>query len=104
MDIVLTLGDIRSPKSTATDRPPSAANALARKLRSLPERRYLMEKVAKPVRRSQAMPTIYTIGHSTRTIDEFLALLQQAAIDLLIDVRSVPRSRRVGADRTIYST
>ena len=52
-----------------------------------------MEKVAKPVRRSQAMPTIYTIGHSTRTIGEFLALLQQAAIDLLIDVRSVPRSR-----------
>ena len=52
-----------------------------------------MEKVAKLVRRSQAMPTIYTIGHSTRTIGEFLALLQQAAIDLLIDVRSVPRSR-----------
>ena len=52
-----------------------------------------MEKVAEPVRRSQAMPTIFTIGHSTRTIGEFLALLQQAAIDLLIDVRSVPRSR-----------
>jgi uncharacterized protein (DUF488 family) len=49
-----------------------------------------MEKVAK---RSQAMPTIFTIGHSTRTIGGFLALLQQAAIDLLIDVRSVPRSR-----------
>jgi uncharacterized protein (DUF488 family) len=52
-----------------------------------------MEKVAEPVRHSQAMPTIYTIGHSTRTIGEFLALLQQAAIDLLIDVRSIPRSR-----------
>ena len=52
-----------------------------------------MEKVAQPMRRSQAMPTIFTIGHSTRTIGEFLALLRQAAVDLLIDVRSVPRSR-----------
>jgi uncharacterized protein (DUF488 family) len=48
--------------------------------------------VAKTVRQSQAMPTIFTIG-STRTIAEFVALLRQAAIDLLIDVRSVPRSR-----------
>jgi uncharacterized protein (DUF488 family) len=39
------------------------------------------------------MPTIFTIGHSTRTIAEFVALLRQAAVDLLIDVRSVPRSR-----------
>src|ERR1700682_6216091 len=39
------------------------------------------------------MPTIFTIGHSTRTIGEFVALLRQAAVDLLIDVRSVPRSR-----------
>jgi uncharacterized protein (DUF488 family) len=46
----------------------------------------------KSVRQSQAMPTIFTIGHSTRTIAEFLALLRQAAVDLLIDVRSVPRS------------
>ena len=39
------------------------------------------------------MRTIFTIGHSTRTIAEFVALLRQAAVDLLIDVRSVPRSR-----------
>ncbi len=42
---------------------------------------------------SQAMPTIFTIGHSTRTIAEFVALLSDAAVDLLVDVRSVPRSR-----------
>jgi uncharacterized protein (DUF488 family) len=42
---------------------------------------------------TQAMPTIFTIGHSTRTIVEFLALLGQAAVDLLVDVRSIPRSR-----------
>jgi hypothetical protein len=45
------------------------------------------------VRRSQAMATIFTVGHSTRTIAEFLALLRQVAVDLLVDVRSIPRSR-----------
>jgi uncharacterized protein (DUF488 family) len=37
--------------------------------------------------------TIYTIGHSTRTIAEFIALLQQVDVNLLVDVRSFPRSR-----------
>jgi uncharacterized protein (DUF488 family) len=40
------------------------------------------------------MLTIFTIGHSTRTIEEFLALLQQVAIDHLVDVRAIPRSRK----------
>jgi uncharacterized protein (DUF488 family) len=39
------------------------------------------------------MPTIFTIGHSTRTIAEFVALLRQVAVDLRVDVRSIPRSR-----------
>ena len=37
--------------------------------------------------------TIFTIGHSTRSIDEFIALLRHDRIDLLVDVRSMPRSR-----------
>ena len=37
---------------------------------------------------------IYTIGHSTRTFDEFLELLEAYSIDLLVDVRSYPGSRR----------
>ena len=49
--------------------------------------------ITKPVRQSQAIPTIFTIGHSTRTIAEFVALLRQVAVDLLVDVRSIPRSR-----------
>jgi hypothetical protein len=36
---------------------------------------------------------IFTIGHSTRTIPEFVALLRQVNVDLLVDVRSIPRSR-----------
>jgi uncharacterized protein (DUF488 family) len=39
--------------------------------------------------------TIFTIGHSTRTIAEFVVLLKQVKIDLVVDVRSIPRSRRV---------
>lgn len=39
--------------------------------------------------------TIYTIGHSTRTIDEFIDLLKQHAIEVLVDIRSFPMSRRL---------
>ena len=38
--------------------------------------------------------SIYTIGHSTRTIEEFLGLLAEHAVDLLVDVRTIPKSRR----------
>ncbi|HUC11370.1 MAG TPA: DUF488 domain-containing protein [Stellaceae bacterium] len=37
--------------------------------------------------------TIWTIGHSTRSLAELTDLLAQVAIDLLVDIRSVPRSR-----------
>jgi uncharacterized protein (DUF488 family) len=37
--------------------------------------------------------TIYTIGHSTRTVPELVGLLKENGVDLLVDVRSVPRSR-----------
>jgi uncharacterized protein (DUF488 family) len=37
--------------------------------------------------------TIWTIGHSTRPIEEFSRLLGRIAIDLLVDIRSIPRSR-----------
>ncbi len=38
--------------------------------------------------------TIHTVGHSTRSIDDFVALLKAHAIELLIDVRRWPASRR----------
>ena len=41
----------------------------------------------------QSPPTIFTIGHSTRSVAELVALLRQVAVDVLVDVRSVPRSR-----------
>ncbi len=42
---------------------------------------------------SDAALTIWTIGHSTRPIDELVSLLDQVAVGLLVDIRSVPRSR-----------
>lgn len=38
--------------------------------------------------------TIWTIGHSTRSWEEFLKLLQNFSIECLIDVRSYPGSRK----------
>jgi uncharacterized protein (DUF488 family) len=35
----------------------------------------------------------FTIGHSTRPIGEFLELLSEAEVQLVVDVRTVPRSR-----------
>jgi uncharacterized protein (DUF488 family) len=37
--------------------------------------------------------TILTIGHSTRTLEEFVELLEAYGVTLVLDVRSVPRSR-----------
>jgi len=37
--------------------------------------------------------TFFTIGHSTRTVVEFADLLQESRVDLVVDVRSMPRSR-----------
>jgi uncharacterized protein (DUF488 family) len=38
--------------------------------------------------------TIFTLGHSTHSLDEFVHLLQIYAIRLVVDVRTIPRSRR----------
>ena len=37
---------------------------------------------------------LYTIGHSTRSLEEFIALLRENGIRVLVDVRSWPSSRR----------
>jgi uncharacterized protein (DUF488 family) len=39
-------------------------------------------------------PTIFTLGHSTRPIDEFVRLLTGHSVRLLGDIRTIPRSRR----------
>jgi uncharacterized protein (DUF488 family) len=37
--------------------------------------------------------TVFTIGHSTRPIEEFLGLLKAHGVTRVIDVRTVPKSR-----------
>jgi uncharacterized protein (DUF488 family) len=37
---------------------------------------------------------VLTVGHSTRTIEEFIALLQSHGVEVLVDVRTVPKSRK----------
>ncbi|MCO5225106.1 MAG: DUF488 domain-containing protein [Thermomicrobiales bacterium] len=39
------------------------------------------------------MNIIYTIGHSTRPIDEFIGLLKAHEITKLVDIRTIPKSR-----------
>jgi len=36
---------------------------------------------------------VLTIGHSTHPIDEFIGILRAHSVELLVDVRTVPRSR-----------
>ena len=39
-------------------------------------------------------PVILTVGHSTRSLEAFLALIEQHDCRVVVDVRSLPRSRR----------
>jgi uncharacterized protein (DUF488 family) len=38
-------------------------------------------------------PVVYTIGHSTRTSDQFIQLLRSTGVKRVIDIRTIPRSR-----------
>lgn len=40
------------------------------------------------------MPPVLTVGHSTRPIEELLALLAENRVEVLVDVRRYPGSRR----------
>ncbi len=43
--------------------------------------------------RQDAAMIVHTIGHSTRTTGELIALLREAGVDMVADVRRFPRSR-----------
>jgi uncharacterized protein (DUF488 family) len=40
------------------------------------------------------LPPVFTIGHSTRSIAEFVEVLRSGPANLVVDVRTVPKSRR----------
>ncbi len=41
----------------------------------------------------KSRPAVYTIGHSNRRIEDFLALLQAHGVKKVVDVRTIPKSR-----------
>jgi uncharacterized protein (DUF488 family) len=41
-----------------------------------------------------AVPLILTIGHSTRTFEEFVGILQAHGVQMVVDIRTIPGSRR----------
>lgn len=52
-----------------------------------------VEREEKNMPKEAASPLVMTIGHSTRTIEEFIRLLQAHGATCVVDVRTVPRSR-----------
>ena len=46
---------------------------------------------------------IFTIGYEATTVGEFVAALQQAGVERVIDVRAIPNSRRPGFSKTPLS-
>jgi hypothetical protein len=53
----------------------------------------LERPVGRRARHPDHTPIILTVGHSTRTSKDFVALLLAHGVDQLVDVRSIPRSR-----------
>ena len=50
-------------------------------------------RVGKRMPSAEPSPIVLTIGHSTRTLEEFIGLLQAHGVTRVVDVRPVPRSR-----------
>ncbi|HEY9509223.1 MAG TPA: DUF488 domain-containing protein [Verrucomicrobiae bacterium] len=53
----------------------------------------LIMPATKPNLSDRHLPIVLTVGHSTRTISEFIRLLQAHGVSRVVDVRTVPRSR-----------
>ena len=55
-----------------------------------------MRRRGRSIRTLHAAPvTVWTIGHSTRTAEDFLGLLDESRIEVLADVRHFPSSKHV---------
>lgn len=46
-----------------------------------------------PTRSKDTNPTVFTIGHSNRPLEDFLEILKAHGIERVIDIRTIPRSR-----------
>jgi uncharacterized protein (DUF488 family) len=46
-----------------------------------------------PAMTTAVSPRVFTIGHSTHALTEFVALLSRAGVEMVVDVRRLPHSR-----------
>jgi hypothetical protein len=46
------------------------------------------------MKKKGASPPVFALGHSTRPREKFVAMLRAHTIDILVDIRTVSRSRR----------
>jgi hypothetical protein len=90
VDLLPARSQARNPQATYYRCPASAAEA---KFSSeLPEDRYDEGRLAMARQRKNPL-LVFTIGHSTRSIEEFIELLQSNGIKRLVDIRTIPKSR-----------
>jgi len=54
----------------------------------------MMDAPHMPRKRSVDRLTLFTVGHSTRSIVEFIELLRVHGVQQVLDIRTIPRSRR----------
>ncbi len=52
-----------------------------------------MEECNREVSIMKITNPVYTIGHSTRTLDEFIATIEPYGVEIIIDIRTIPKSR-----------
>src|SRR6185312_12760312 len=50
-------------------------------------------KKSRSLPKAESLSVVLTVGHSTRTLAEFIRLLQAHGVSRVVDVRTVPRSR-----------
>ena len=50
--------------------------------------------MTKETKSNRTRPLLYTMGHSTLPIEEFIARLQKWEIRLVVDIRTIPKSLR----------
>ena len=56
-------------------------------------RKQIVDGAEKSTPKEEPSPLVMTIGHSTRTLEEFIGLLKAHGATRVVDVRTVPRSR-----------
>jgi uncharacterized protein DUF488 len=80
----------KAPKSAQYLQEPAAPKSGALKASTSTAR-----QASEQIPTSKGQLTIFTVGHSTHPIEEFIALLKNYGIEQLVDVRTVPKSRHV---------